>query len=141
MEVLEHMVNVETLLERFERLLSPSGKLLISVPVETGLPLMAKQALRRIAGWRGIGDYPGTGSYSFTEYCKSVFAGRNQHIARTLIREADGSVVHDHKGFNWMALREILARRFQMERTCGSPITWLSPHLGSQVWFLAGKRV
>ena len=59
MEVLEHIVDVESVLDRFVHLLAPSGKLLLSVPVETGLPLLIKQAVRRVAGWRGIGDYPG----------------------------------------------------------------------------------
>src|ERR1041384_5878494 len=62
MEVLEHMLEVAPLLDKFTRLLTASGKLLISVPVETGLPLLVKQAVRRVAGWRGIGDYPGTTS-------------------------------------------------------------------------------
>ncbi|HXM35228.1 MAG TPA: class I SAM-dependent methyltransferase, partial [Pyrinomonadaceae bacterium] len=39
MEVLEHIVDVESVLDRFVHLLAPSGKLLLSVPVETGLPL------------------------------------------------------------------------------------------------------
>jgi 2-polyprenyl-3-methyl-5-hydroxy-6-metoxy-1,4-benzoquinol methylase len=51
MEVLEHVVELQKALGCLERLLAPEGKLLVSVPVETGLPLILKQTVRRIAGW------------------------------------------------------------------------------------------
>jgi SAM-dependent methyltransferase len=140
MEVLEHVLDVEPVLDNFARLLNRSGRLLISLPVETGFPLVIKQAARRIAGWRGIGDYPGTSPYTLREYCASIVAGRRQQIVRPILRNQDGSLFHDHKGFNWMAVRESLLRRFVLERTLGSPVTWLSPHLASQVWFLARKK-
>jgi SAM-dependent methyltransferase len=140
MEVLEHMVDVPAVLDRFARLLTPAGKLLISVPVETGIPLVIKQAARRVAGWRGIGDYPGTSPYTFREYCAGLFAGPALSLARPVHRDADGRATHDHKGFNWMALRRQLCERFVIERTLGSPITWLTPHLASQVWFIASRK-
>src|ERR1043165_3154611 len=48
MEVLEHVLAPDLLIKKFARLLTQSGKLLISVPVETGLPLLVKQSVRRI---------------------------------------------------------------------------------------------
>jgi SAM-dependent methyltransferase len=140
MEVLEHVVGVEPILEQFIRLLTPSGKLLISVPVETGLPLLVKQAARRIAGWRGLGDYPGNSPYTLREYWASVFAGPCQHIVRPIHDDGAGKASHDHKGFNWMALRELLSQQFEIEKIYSSPVSWLSPHLASQVWFLANRK-
>jgi SAM-dependent methyltransferase len=141
MEVLEHVLEIRPLLDRFVRLLSPSGKLLISVPVETGLPLLVKETVRRFAGWRGIGDYPGTTSYTVGEFATSVFAtGKRQHIVRPIHKNADGSGSHDHKGFNWMILREILTQMFEIEKVVGSPLDWLTPHLASQVWFLVRRK-
>ena len=139
MEVLEHVVGPEALVEKLARLVAPGGRLLVSVPVETGLPLVAKQAWRRVAGWRGIGDYPGTESYTLREMLRSVLAGRRQHIARRAHRTPDGAEFHDHKGFNWMRLRDLLSERFDVERTLGSPLAWLPPHLSSQAWFVARK--
>lgn len=141
MEVLEHVVDVEPLFDLFDNLLAPGGKLVISVPVETGVPLILKQTIRRIAGWRGIGDYPGTGSYDFAEYCKSIFAGRRQHISRSVLDDGSGMPFHDHKGFNWMALRESVSRRFIIDQLLSSPVAWLPPHLASQVWFVARKQL
>lgn len=139
MEVLEHVVGPEALVEKLARLVAPGGRLIVSVPVETGLPLVAKQAWRRVAGWRGIGDYPGTEGYAFGEMLRSVLAGRRQHLARAAHRTPDGAEFHDHKGFNWMRLRDTLSERFTVERTLGSPLAWLPPHLSSQAWFVARK--
>ena len=141
MEVLEHMVEIEPVLDKFTRLLAPEGLLLVSVPIETGPPLLVKQAVRRFAGWRGIGDYPGTSSYSMGELAASLFAsGKRQHITRPIHTSASGGQFHDHKGFNWMMLREMLCRKFYLEQTKASPVAWLSPFLASQVWFLLRKR-
>jgi hypothetical protein len=47
---------------------------------------------------------------------------------------------HDHKGFNWMALRDRLDRRFVLEETLASPVSWVGPHLATQAWFVMRKR-
>lgn len=137
MEVLEHVVDVDSVVDRLCRLLTPNGILLVSVPVETGLPLIVKQAARRIAGWRGIGDYPGTSPYTWREYCASVYAGAAPHLVRPIYE--GNTPFHDHKGFNWMALRNRLARRLVIDRVVASPLPWLGPHLATQVWFVARK--
>jgi SAM-dependent methyltransferase len=140
MEVLEHVVALDSILERLWRALNDSGTLIVSVPVETGLPLLLKQAARRIAGWRGIGDYPGTSPYSAHEYVASVFAGRHQHLKRPIYGIDSPVPFHDHKGFNWMALRRRLQERFVLVEQYASPMSWVGPHLGTQVWFVMHKR-
>jgi SAM-dependent methyltransferase len=139
MEVMEHVVDLDAVLQRIDRLLAPGGQLVMSVPVETGLPMVVKQTARRIAGWRGIGDYPGTETYRPSEWLPTLFAGSRQHLTRRVLTNPDGSPFHDHKGFNWMALRARLEQRFVMERVLSSPFTWLPPHLGTQAWFVARK--
>lgn len=140
MEVLEHVVDVERVLDTLARLLAPEGRLIVSVPVETGVPLLVKQAFRRMAGWRGVGDYKHTSSYTLAEYWASIFTGARQHLRRTSLGGEDGFPYHDHKGFNWMLLRKSLGERFLIYRTISSPVSWLSPHLASQVWFVLGKK-
>ena len=140
MEVLEHVVDSAPLLDQFERLLTPGGTLVISVPIETGLPVVVKQAVRRLAGWRGVGHYPGTTGYTPLELLRSVCAGSRQHITRPVITRGDGSRSHDHKGFNWRVLRAQLEARFDIERECTSPVEWLGPQLGTQRWFIARRR-
>ncbi|PYR11227.1 MAG: hypothetical protein DMG00_10740 [Acidobacteria bacterium] len=126
--------------DRLWRLLADDGTLIVSVPVETGVPLLLKQAVRRVAAWRGIGDYRGTAGYNLREYAASVFAGAAPHIARPTYN-LDGDVpFHDHKGFNWRALRDRLARRFAIDDVVASPVPRLGPHLATQVWFVARKK-
>lgn len=140
MEVLEHVVDPAPLLADFERLLAPGGQLVLSVPVETGLPLIVKQIVRRVAGWRGIGHYPGTTTYTPGEFVKSLWAGSTQHIDRPVFRRADGPPFHDHKGFNWRVLREAVASRFDLVRTLTSPVGWLGSQFATQIWFIARRR-
>src|ERR1041385_4116108 len=66
--------------------------------------------------------------------------GRAQHVVRPVHENPDGSRFHDHKGFNWMLLSRMLTKDFEIERVVGSPLTWLTPHLASQVWFLARRK-
>jgi SAM-dependent methyltransferase len=135
MEVLEHLVSWESEIELMSTLLADHGKLIISVPVEVGPSLIAKQIVRRIAGWRRVGHYPGTSSYSLRELASSVFAGPAQHIPRPIFDTGTGPF-HDHKGFNWMVLRERIRRDFVIERCLASPFTWLGPQIATQVWFV-----
>jgi SAM-dependent methyltransferase len=138
-EVLEHVVQVESLMDLFLAFLKPGGVLIISVPVETGLPLAVKQIARRIAGWRGLGDYAWTSTYTISEFASSLLAGAHQHIPREPAVNPDGTASYGHKGFNWMALRKAVEQRFTLVQTLGSPVKWLSPHLNSQAWIIASK--
>jgi len=140
MEVLEHVVDLTTVLERLWRLLAPDGTLLVSVPVETGVPLVVKQVARRVAGWRGIGDYPGSSPYTWAEFRASLFAGRTPHLERAVHGRDTPTPFYDHKGFNWMALKECLSAWFDVRRVVASPLPMLGPHLATQVWFEAGHK-
>jgi SAM-dependent methyltransferase len=140
MEVLEHVCEPDTILQLLEKKLAPGGKLLISVPVEIGPPVLFKQTMRTVAGWLHIGDYPGIHAYNFRELVASVFAGSRQHIERPTNQTELGLVFPDHKGFNWRRFREILKERFDIETIIGSPLTWLPLAVGSQVWFVLAKK-
>jgi SAM-dependent methyltransferase len=136
MEVLEHVIKWSPLFARWKWLIKPGGLVVVSVPVETGPVLAVKQIVRRIAGCRGIGDYPGIAPYSWGEFVRSVFAGSAQHIVRPVHAGNNGSGGHCHKGFNWRVLHRELAKHFAIERLLSSPLTWLPAGLGSQAWFV-----
>ena len=139
MEVLEHVFDWEPELARMSRLLAPGGTLVVSVPVETGIPVVVKQVVRTIAGWRKIGHYPGTTSYTWSELAAAVFAGRTQHVTRPVFNFGGGPA-HDHKGFNWRVLHERLKQQFEVTQVVASPFSWLGPGLATQVWFIARRR-
>lgn len=140
MEVLEHVVDPAAMLGTLKRLLAPGGTLVISVPIEIGVPVVIKQIVRRIAGWRGVGHYPGTTGYTLLEMVRSVLARSTQHIVRPVIVRDDGSTFHDHKGFNWRVLRALVGAEFELIGESTSPVAWLGPQLGTQRWLVARKR-
>ncbi|MDO8348867.1 MAG: hypothetical protein Q7T30_01430, partial [Planctomycetota bacterium] len=127
-------------LDEFHRLRAPGGMLLLSVPVEIGLSVVIKQAVRQVNGWRGIGDYPGTTPYGWGELARAVVAGPAQHVRRPVHRNPDGNEFHDHKGFNWRLLREKVRARFEWQAMRSSPVAWLPAFVASQVWFKAWRR-
>ena len=139
-EVLEHVVDVDGIVDSLHRLVADGGTLVVSVPVEIGLPLVVKQAVRRIAGWRGIGDYKWTTAYTWRELAAGVFAGREPHMPRPIHHGATGVPFHDHKGFNWKTLADRIASRFAIEAVHASPFARLGPALATQVWFVASKK-
>ncbi len=138
-EVLEHVVDRETALNRCHRILKPGGRLIISVPIETGLPLLIKQTARRIAGWRKLGDYAHTSRYTWPELRAALFAGDQQHMPRPMYGQDTPNPYHEHKGFNWRVLRREIAQRFRIERTLTSPLSWPGTQFSSQIWFVASK--
>jgi SAM-dependent methyltransferase len=140
MEVLEHVLNLEEVFGHLERLVAPSGRLVVSIPVETGLAVVVKQAARRLAGLRGIPGYVGHSGYSWKELYHAVSSGPGTRIPRIVHGDPADGGFYDHKGFNWMAMREEIADRFRIERTISSPFSWIPPWMGSQVWIVASKR-
>jgi SAM-dependent methyltransferase len=136
MEVLEHVTDWEPIFELWDRLLAPGGELLVSVPNETGVALMIKQAARRIAGWCGVADYPGLARYTWREFWSGVFAGSSQHISRPIHRMPGAPPFHCHKGFNWRVLKNELVKRWDLVRMFRSPLAFLPISLNSQIWFL-----
>lgn len=140
MEVLEHVVNVDAIVDRLWRALADSGTLLVSVPVETGVPLLVKQTTRRIAAWRRLGDYASTSRYTWSELGAALVAGREPHLRRPIYEGTTGVPYHDHKGFNWRALADRIVRRFTIESIVASPLACLGPSLATQVWLVARKK-
>lgn len=139
MEVLEHVIDLPGVVNDLARITRPGGRIIISVPVETGLPLLAKQTVRTVLGWRGVGDYPGNTPYTTGELWKSFVAGDQQQIERPVLVEA-GIAAHDHKGFNWRVLKRLLENHFMLERVTGTPVSWLPAALNSQVWFVGTAK-
>src|SRR4051812_20937796 len=103
MEVLEHCLEDERrrVIGELRRLVSPSGMVVVSVPIEIGASLPGKHLVRLIAGLRGLGDYRHRERYSALELIRST-AGLP--IARVPV-EGDGPDgpyrYYGHKGFDY----------------------------------------
>lgn len=146
MEVLEHCTpeQVDEVLAALRSLLAPDGTLVVSVPVETGAPLVAKQLVRALAGRRGIPGYQDRERYRPAELWRMVFAGPRTAIERPVYEGEFAPGVpnrwHGHKGFNWRALRSRVARTFTVRETRFSPLGGLGGQLASQAWLVCGQQ-
>jgi SAM-dependent methyltransferase len=134
METLEHCPEAELnrLLADLLRLVKPRGVIIISVPIEIGPTLLAKQAARRVLGWRKVGEYQHTEPYTASELLKMTFAGPETRIERPLYYGSE----HPHKGFNWRNLEHRLRQLFSVEAVEFSPFSWSFGLASSQVWFV-----
>lgn len=146
MEVLEHCTDeqVDAALANLRRLLAADGTLVVSVPVETGAPLVAKQLVRALAARRGMPGYADRETYRPGELLRMLFAGPRTAIPRPVYTGEFAPGVpnrwHGHKGFNWRALRERVARDFHVRETRFSPLGGLGGQLASQAWLVCGPR-
>jgi 2-polyprenyl-3-methyl-5-hydroxy-6-metoxy-1,4-benzoquinol methylase len=144
MEVLEHCLPdaVDKVLSDLKRLVSPNGTVLISVPVEIGPTLVAKQLLRRAAAWRNLGDYKHFERYRWRDFLKMVVASYQTSIDRP-VHFQDNSLRsnphYTHTGFNWRALKLVVERRFTIDQVQFSPAGWSRGYASSQVWFVCKR--
>ncbi len=141
MEVLEHCLPevTEKVLSDLRRLIHSGGTVVISVPVEIGPTLLAKQFLRRAAAWRNLGDYKYFEKYTWREFIKMLLANERTAIERPVFftdRELRAGPFHGHKGFNWRALKLRLSQFFSVERVEFSPAGWSRGYVSSQAWFI-----
>jgi hypothetical protein len=141
MEVLEHCLLPERqrVLDELARLVSSSGIVVISVPIEIGPSLLGKQFFRALAGMRKFGDYQHRERYGVGELLTATAGGS---VPRP-IYEGTGPQgpyrYHGHKGFDFRELEAEIGSRLTIVRRLFTPLSWLGPLLNSQVWFVCQK--
>jgi hypothetical protein len=142
MEVLEHCLEPERrrILDELGRLSAPGGLIVVSVPIETGPSLVGKQAVRAVAGLRGLGDYAHRERYSPLELLRGA-AGLAVH---RVVFEGHGATgpfsYYGHKGFEWRDVQREIGERMRIERRTFSPLPWAGSALNSQVWFICRHK-
>ncbi len=145
-EVLEHCPTdaVDVALDRMRRLVAADGRVIISVPVETGLPLAVKQAARAVAARRVSSDYQHRETYRAREFLRMLAPGDRVVVERPVYETEFETGIpnryHGHKGFNWRAMRNRVREVFRVLETRFSPVTWLGPQFASQAWFVCVPR-
>ena len=140
-ETLEHCTEeiVEIVLADLARLVAPTGRVIISVPIEIGPSFVLKQSIRALAARMGNSSYHMMERYSAKDAAKMVFAGRSTVVERPLYK-VDGAEGYSHFGFNWRALRERVAHHLELERTEFTPLPQLGGLVSSQAWMLCRPR-
>jgi len=129
LEVLEHLpgpVLVDAL-TRMRDLLAPGARLVISVPVETGMSMLAKTAIRGLHGQ----THPDTTVPNIAR----TFFGLPIH------RSGDGTYHLGHVGFSFREIEKRFAETgFKIEKRFFSPIPVLGSLLNSQVFYTLSVR-
>jgi len=141
METLEHCPApaVETVLDDLERCVHPDGRVIISVPVETGPAFVLKYAARTLAARRGLSDYRHYERYSVRDALRMIFATPRTTFDRPIYGPPT-LPSHTHYGFNWRQLRDRVATRFRLDRVQFSPINLPGGWLASQAWLVCRPR-
>jgi 2-polyprenyl-3-methyl-5-hydroxy-6-metoxy-1,4-benzoquinol methylase len=143
MEVLEHCVDAErvAVLDTLRRLVRPSGRVIVSVPIEVGPALLGKQLFRALAAWRGHGDYKHRETYSPRELAAALFARTALTRAEYDVQTPAGPLRYcGHKGFDWRILQREIAARFVIETRRFTPMPVFGPAFNSQAWFVCTPR-
>lgn len=142
MEVLEHCLDDERrhVLGELARLTAPDGAVIISVPIEVGPALPAKQLVRALAAWHGQGDYRWRERYRPAELLAAA-AGRRVARAEYVVDGPDGPRRYcGHKGFDWRVLAREIDEWFTVEQRVFTPIRLFRSLLNSQAWFVGRRR-
>lgn len=142
MEVLEHCLEAERrrVIGELARLVNPSGLVVVSVPIEIGPSVAAKQFARALAGLRGLGDYQHRERYSPLQIARSLVG---LAVPRVVLegRGPNGPYrYHGHKGFDYRDVARELAAHFTIGRRLYTPMRPLGPLLNSQAWFVCAPK-
>jgi cyclopropane fatty-acyl-phospholipid synthase-like methyltransferase len=109
LEVCEHLTDAE--MEEFVdltlKVLSPNGRLLVSVPIMTGPTLLVKELSRSILHRRRT-------DYATADLLKAAFVGTASPRAE--------DIKTSHRGFDWRVTLERLRKTFSLEHTEFSPL-------------------
>ncbi len=137
MEVLEHCPPsaLRAILGDIARLVAPGGRVIISVPIETGPTFVVKYAVRTVAGWRGLSDYRYYERYPIGDALRMIFATRRTQVHRPISNEG-GFETHSHYGFNWHHVEEQVAAVLTIERRLFSPFNLFGGAFSSQAWLV-----
>ncbi len=129
LETGEHLVDkeLEALLVNIERLLAQRGRMLISVPIEIGVPALLKNTFRILKGH--VPD-----NLTFLNFWRMVFGV--SILRSTPEHREHGQYIYSHMGFNHRQFEETLARAFHIEKKFFSPIDFLGSALNNTILYL-----
>lgn len=123
-ETLEHLTEdaQRDALRNMRSLLSGDGVLIVSVPIEGGIPSLVKNLVRR-------SRYHKSDVYTWRNILRSIF-----WLPVTEARQGPGYL--SHMGFFYRDLEKIIIEYFVIDRRHGSPFRWMGSSLNSQIFYL-----
>jgi 2-polyprenyl-3-methyl-5-hydroxy-6-metoxy-1,4-benzoquinol methylase len=124
LEVFEHLVEADQIkiIQECKNLVLPWGKIVISVPIETGISGFFKNALRYIIG------------QSHAENLKEVFQA---FFSMPVKRNVVNGYIYSHVGFRYKDLEKLLsAQNLKIKNRIFSPFNFLDRLFNSQVFYI-----
>lgn len=125
-EVFEHLTEEEQIktLRACKQKCGAGGKLIISVPIETGIAGLMKNLVRWMINQRH--------ATKFTDVIKSFLGMR---VERTVER----GYIYSHLGFRFKDFEKVLEKEnFKVTRRLTSPFGFLGPFANSQMFYVVG---
>ena len=133
LEVLEHLSDesIEAVLGQFQRLLKPTGYILVSVPHEIFFPALLKGMFRML---RRRGTFDGS--------ARNIFrATLGMKVTRPMSKLSDDlPYFFDHLGFDYRALEKKWAPGFSVQDRFFRPFSWLGSFVNSEVFYILRKE-
>lgn len=134
LETLEHVEKPGVLLELFYRCLKPGGRLVVSVPIEVGFPLLVKQVVRFFANLGGSYGYE---RYTLPELCWGVLGKVEKITSSSHLDPA--RPYKGHKGFHYQHLENTMRRLFPNLKRRYSPFPFLGASLNATLYLIGIK--
>jgi 2-polyprenyl-3-methyl-5-hydroxy-6-metoxy-1,4-benzoquinol methylase len=131
LEVLEHLpeIQLNKTLQTIHTLLDTKGKVLLTVPCESGANGFIKNSIKKIVD--------NNKTYSFKDLWDIAF--NNKKIARVIEHSDTTPYIYKHFGFNNAQFEEcIIANKFIIESKINFPLKYLSL-FSSQVFYVISK--
>jgi SAM-dependent methyltransferase len=133
LETAEHMVGGEltVLLTNLHRFVAQGGRILVSVPIETGLPALCKNTFRIL-----IGHMPD--NLTAANFVKMV-AGVPTQRSTPAVR-AHGQYIYSHMGFNHQQFEQQLKEHLSIEDKHYSPVDFLGSGLNNIAFYTCARK-
>lgn len=133
-ETLEHVENPEKVIDLIIPYSQSDAKIVISVPIEIGPSLIAKQIGRYFANLKG--------GYGYERYRPSeLLAAAFLWDASSFPSSHSTQTPHKaHKGFDYRKLEGLLKQKINIDRQMFSPFPWLGKYVNSTVIWIGSLK-
>lgn len=132
LETCEHLADgdLKILLSSIKKLLVSNGQIIISVPIETGIPATLKNLFR-------FAKNKNYDNLSFNSKIKALFS--RSIVRKTTEKISNINYIYTHIGFNHRNFELLLKDYFKILRKSYSPINFLGPGLNNTIYYVCKK--
>lgn len=137
LEVCEHLVDddLKELFSNIGNLLKPNGRVIISVPIEIGIPAMLKNLFRFFKNKKWYGNL------TFKNYIKTILGLTiPRNVSQRLSNVNYINFISLHTGFDYRKFELLLNDYFRIQRKYYSPINFFKSVLNNIIYYDCVKK-